>query len=111
METSTFNGRKTFVLRRGWMQDDEWKYTKEELYVNKENQTFEVAKEIVVTANVVNGSFVANWTKEWGDWAEFSLSPEVTALSSKATETLRRAAAAAKGSGKVEKGKKGPWAE
>ena len=90
----------------------EWNYTKEELYVKKEDQTLEVAKETVVAASVVNGSFVVNWTKEWGVWAEFSLSPEVTALSSKATETLRRAAAAAaKGSGKGKKGKKGPRAE
>ena len=35
IETSTFNGRKTFVLRRGWMKDDEWKYTKEGINFNK----------------------------------------------------------------------------
>lgn len=35
METSTYEGRKTFVLRRGWIENGEWKYRREGINFNK----------------------------------------------------------------------------
>ena len=86
-----------------------WKYTTEEVYVDKTDHILSVGvgrtRERIVTATVADGRFMAKWATEWEAWTEYSSSAEVQALCKKATETLQRSAT--KGSGRGKKGKKG----
>ena len=63
--------------------------------------TLKVDGDVVVKATVNNQKLLLDWDSDWKAWHEFSSSSEITALESKANETLARA------DGTKGKGKKG----
>ena len=80
-----------------------WGYSKEEVYVNTSHLSLSVAGTAIVKSKVVENALQLLWADEWGDWDEFTQSPEVKQLIDRANIALAKST---KGKGKGKKGSK-----